>query len=122
MWELSKEFWFDAAHTLNRKIDMPASERIHGHSYRARITVSGKPCPESGMIIDLGQLARSIEDIRPRLDHQFLDRLDDLGPATIENLCQWIWRALEKSTPSLRAVSVFRDSSGDACSYYGGET
>jgi 6-pyruvoyl-tetrahydropterin synthase len=41
MFELSKQFWFDAAHTLNRSIDAESSRRIHGHSYRAEVTVRG---------------------------------------------------------------------------------
>ena len=32
MFELSKTFGFDAAHTLRRKVDAEPSRRIHGHS------------------------------------------------------------------------------------------
>jgi 6-pyruvoyltetrahydropterin/6-carboxytetrahydropterin synthase len=42
MFELSKQFRFDAAHTLERSIDTESSRRIHGHSYRAEVTVRGK--------------------------------------------------------------------------------
>ena len=46
MWELSKTFLFESAHTLNRVVDREASLRIHGHSYRAQVTVRGQPDPD----------------------------------------------------------------------------
>jgi 6-pyruvoyltetrahydropterin/6-carboxytetrahydropterin synthase len=119
MYELSKRFYFDAAHTLRREIDTESSLRIHGHSYRAEVTVRGKPDPVSGMLVDLGLLERKLEEARDALDHRFLDEINDLGPATMENLCAWIWRRLEDEITNLSKVSIFRDTSGDACSYYG---
>jgi 6-pyruvoyltetrahydropterin/6-carboxytetrahydropterin synthase len=119
MFELSKQFRFDAAHTLDRGIDCEPSRRIHGHSYRAEVTVRGEPDPVSGMLIDLGFLERTLEDAREALDHRLLDEVSDLGPATMENLSVWIWRRLESSVSGLARVTVYRDSSGDMCSYFG---
>lgn len=119
MLELSKQFRFDAAHTLNRSIEAESSRRIHGHSYRAEVTVRGWPDPVSGMIIDLGLLESALEDARDALDHRFLDEINDLGPATMENLCLWIWHRLKPSIDSLSRVAVHRDSSGETCSYRG---
>jgi 6-pyruvoyltetrahydropterin/6-carboxytetrahydropterin synthase len=121
MYELSKRFYFDSAHTLHREIDAESSRRIHGHSYRAEVTVRGKPDPESGMLVDLGLLERKLEEARLGLDHRFLDEINDLGPATLENLCAWIWRKLSDEVTNLSKVSVFRDSSGDGCTYFGEE-
>ena len=45
MHELSKEFRFDAAHTLQRTVDTDPSRRIHGHSYRAEVVVRGRADP-----------------------------------------------------------------------------
>jgi 6-pyruvoyltetrahydropterin/6-carboxytetrahydropterin synthase len=121
MYELSKRFYFDAAHTLRRDIDTESSLRIHGHSYRAEVTVRGTPDAQSGMLVDLGLLERKLAEARDALDHRFLDEMNDLGPATMENLCAWIWRKLADEISNLSKVSVFRDSSGDACTYYGEE-
>lgn len=120
MFELSKQFRFDAAHTLDRVIETESSRRIHGHSYRAQVTVRGRPDPVSGMVVDLGVLERAMEEARDALDHRFLDEINDLGPATMENLSRWIWDRLQPRIPTLAKVSVFRDSSGDACAYWGG--
>jgi 6-pyruvoyltetrahydropterin/6-carboxytetrahydropterin synthase len=119
MFELSKQFRFDAAHTLERRVDTDPSRRIHGHSYRAEVTVRGPADPVSGMVIDLALFEHALADARDGLDHRFLDDVPDLGPATMENLSVWIWRRLEPACPGLSKVAVFRDSEGDACTYFG---
>lgn len=119
MFELSKQFRFDAAHTLDRSINTESSRRIHGHSYRAEVTVRGGLDPVTGMVVDLGLLERTMGDARDALDHRFLDEINDLGPATMENLSRWIWDRLSPEVGNLFRVSVYRDSSGEACSYWG---
>ena len=119
MHELSKQFRFEAAHTLARTIDVEPSRRIHGHSYRAEVTVRGIADPESGMVVDLGLFARALGEAREALDHRFLDEVPELGPATLENLSAFIWRKVARTCPGLAKVTVFRDSEGDACSYFG---
>lgn len=119
MFELSKQFQFDAAHTLQRKIGTEGSRRVHGHSYRAEVAVRGMPDPATGMIVDLGYVDQMLAELREQLDHHMLDDIPDLGPATVENLSAWIWAKLSSKLPSLYRVSVFRDSFGDRCSYYG---
>ena len=119
MFELSKQFRFDAAHTLDRSIHADSSRRIHGHSYRAEVTVRGRPDKASGMVVDLGILERTMADARDALDHRFLDEINDLGPATIENLSRWIWQRLSPAIGNIHKVTVYRDSTGEACCYWG---
>jgi 6-pyruvoyltetrahydropterin/6-carboxytetrahydropterin synthase len=119
MFEISKQFRFEAAHTLERAIETDSSRRIHGHSYRAEVTLRGTPDPKSGMIMDLSLLEQALSDAREGLDHRLLDDVPNLGPATMENLALWIWTTVAPRCTGLAKVSVFRDSSGDTCSYYG---
>lgn len=119
MYELTKEFRFDAAHTLERTIHADGSRRIHGHSYRAQVTLRGQPDPVSGMIIDTSILELRLEEARQALDHRFLDEINDLGPGTMENLCAYIWRKLQDKTEALYSVAVLRDSTSDRVTYYG---
>lgn len=119
MYELSKEFRFDAAHTLHRTVDTEPSRRVHGHSYRAEVVLRGWPEPESGMIIDLGLFDQALQEARDGLDHRFLDEINDLGPATMENLSAWIWRQLAPKFPNLWRVTVKRDSDTGSCTFYG---
>lgn len=120
MHELSKQFRFEAAHTLSgRMVDADPSRRIHGHSYRAEVVVRGTPDATTGMLVDLGLFERSLTTARDELDHRFLDEMPGLGPATMENLAAWIWRNVAPACPSLTRVTVYRDSTGDTCSYFG---
>jgi 6-pyruvoyltetrahydropterin/6-carboxytetrahydropterin synthase len=116
---VTKSFLFDAAHTLTRSVDTEPSRRIHGHSYRAEVTLTGVPDVESGMVVDFGALEVLLRDARDGLDHRFLDEVPDLGPATMENICFWIWARLEPALPALSSVTVRRDSSGESCRYTG---
>ena len=84
MFELSKQFRFEAAHTLERAIDAEGSRRIHGHSYRAEVVIRGKADPNTGMVVDLGLFERALEVARLGLDHHFLD--DVPGPVSYTHL------------------------------------
>ena len=113
--DISQKFFFDAAHTLGREIEADSSRRIHGHTYHAEVTLTGQPDRQTGMVQDLGLVRLAIATLRPRLDHHMLDDVVDLGPATLENLCAFIWRELAHSLPELSAVRVWRESVGDSC-------
>lgn len=117
MFEISQRFYFDAAHTLRREIEAEGSRRTHGHTYHAEVFVRGDALGESGMVMDLGFVRREIADVRAQLDHHFLDDIPGLGPATLENLCLFIWKNLEPRIAGLAGVSVERGSVGDKCSY-----
>lgn len=114
--ELSQRFHFDAAHTLRRTIETEGSLRIHGHTYYAEVTISGSPDPESGMMMDLGYLRQEVNKVRDQLDHHFLDEVKGIGgPATVENLCLFIYNQLKASLPNISSVSVERPAGGDRC-------
>lgn len=117
--EVTKDFRFEAAHTLQRDIGAEGSRRIHGHSYRAQVAVRGRPDPATGMVIDLERLERLFDAVRAGLDHHLLDEVAGLGPATMENLAVWIWRHLAPDVAGLCRVTLYRDSLGESCTYLG---
>jgi len=127
IYELSQSFIFEAAHALHRTVplfEFEQSARIHGHTYQAEITVRGTK-GESGMIelarsgkvgplvVDLFVLRGIVAKIREHLDHQFLDQIQGLGPATLENLCEFIAAKVNESIP-VYSVTVSRVA-GDKC-------
>jgi len=57
------------------------------------------------MVLDLGLFERALADAHNGLDHRFLDEINDLGPATLENLSAWIWRKLLLPTTGRRQPS-----------------
>jgi len=117
-YELTQEFFFEAAHTLHREIEAEASRRIHGHTYHAEISVSGTPDPKTGMLIDLGHFRAALAAVREQLDHRLLDEVPGLGTPTLEGLCEFLARALRPQLPQLSKVVVARRASGDRCTVY----
>jgi 6-pyruvoyltetrahydropterin/6-carboxytetrahydropterin synthase len=118
--ELSQSFYFEAAHSLERALEVggeqiEASRRIHGHTYVAHVTLSAQPDSGTGMSVDLGIVREHIGRVRDMLDHRFLDAVPGLGPATLENLCLFIWRALATELEGVSQVRVSREASGDSC-------
>lgn len=67
------------------------------------------------MVVDLAHLRRALDAVRDRLDHRLLDEVPGLGPATLENLCAFIARALLDGGWALAQVVVRREAGGDAC-------
>jgi 6-pyruvoyltetrahydropterin/6-carboxytetrahydropterin synthase len=113
--ELSQEFYFEAAHTLDREYDAESSRRVHGHTYHAEITVRGEPDPVTFMITDLATLRSHIEQVRSELDHHLLDHVEGLEKPTIEALSMFIAQRLGVLEPRIVAVRVSRKASGDSC-------
>ena len=117
--ELSQTFFFEAAHTLRRKLDDAAevagSKRIHGHTYHASVSLSGLPSADSGMVMDLALLRAQIATLRSQLDHHFLDEVEGLGQPTLENLCLYIARHMQAQGIQPSQVRVWREASGDSC-------
>jgi 6-pyruvoyltetrahydropterin/6-carboxytetrahydropterin synthase len=118
MWELTKSFRFEAAHALAGTTLGDASEEIHGHSFRAEVTVRGRPDPTTGMVLDLGLLQRRLADVQKALDHKFLNRIEALGTPTLENLSRFIFERVQHAGNVIR-VTVHRDSCNESCTYYG---
>ncbi|HZM44188.1 MAG TPA: 6-carboxytetrahydropterin synthase [Burkholderiales bacterium] len=113
--ELSQRFFFEATHTLARKVEADGSRRFHGHTYHAEVTVRGTRDPATGMVSDLAVLRAQIEAVRGELDHRLLDDVPGLGAPTLENLSSFIADRLRGVEPPVVAVRVWREATGDSC-------
>jgi len=90
---LSKDFTFDSAHNLVHYHGK--CENLHGHTYRLRVTLYGKPAGAEAMILDFGILKKIVhEKVIDRIDHAYLNEF--VPQSTAENLSVWIWNELEK--------------------------
>lgn len=118
MWELTKSFTFDAAHALPNTTLGEVSQEIHGHSFRAEVTLRGVPDPATGMVMDLGLLTARMAEIQKLLDHKFLNKIEAIGLPTLENLSRFIYERLSH-VGDITKVSVHRDSSHESCTYFG---
>ena len=113
MWELTKSFRFEAAHALTGTTFGDAAEEVHGHSYRAEVTIRGVPQADTGMIVDTGVLERSLAEVtapaRPPVPqpHQRAWHADAGEPGTLhlgQRAARRHRRACDRAARKLRRV------------------
>ena len=114
-----KEFFFEAAHFLPSAPPGHPNARVHGHSFRARITVDGQPDEETGIIIHFGELEAAVQEAKDALDHRMLNEIEGLSAPTLERIAMWLWDRLHNRLPGLVEIVVARDSCHEGCVYHG---
>ena len=115
--KIFKEFRFEAAHRLpNTPSVLHKCRRLHGHSYRVEIHVSGAPDKQAGWIVDFGDIKKAWQPLHDRLDHYYLNDISGLENPTSENLARWIWHTIKLD--GLSAV-VVRETCTSGCVYTG---
>lgn len=116
--EIFKRFKIEAAHRLPNVPPGHKCERLHGHSYRVVIHVSGPVGTQSGWVIDFADIEKAFLPIFELLDHRYLNDIDGLSNPTSENIARWIWEKLEPSLPNLNKV-VVHETRTSGCVYQG---
>lgn len=131
---LTRAVEFPAGHryALRGRSEEASRERFgksatpHGHRWRCEVTVAGRIDEETGMIVELAELDRILEDrVREPMDHAFLNDLpefEDDGLPTTEALARVIWNRISPGLPDgceLMRVRVREDR--DLWSDYRGE-
>lgn len=96
---VSKEFQFHAAHFLTKYHG--ACERLHGHTYRLKVTVEGE-VQENGLVIDFSILKKIVnERIIDKCDHRLIN--DFLPNPSAELMALWMWEQIEDLESLLKA-------------------
>jgi len=116
--EIFKVFQIEAAHRLP---NVPADHkcaRLHGHSFKIEVHVSGDVDPVAGWVQDFADLSAAFAPLHTRLDHHYLNDIEGLENPTSENLAIWVWRELALSLPTLSKI-VVRETCTSGCSYEG---
>jgi len=111
-------FTFEAAHLLPTFPEGHKCRRLHGHSFRVEVEVSGLADARQGYLIDYGQIKSAFEPIREQLDHRYLNEIEGLENPTSEVLARWIWERLQPMLPHLSAVLV-HETCTSRCEYRG---
>lgn len=137
---ISKDFRFEASHVLPKH--KGKCSRLHGHSWQLSIAVRGEVNPETGFVMDYGDLKEIVQPLVDSLDHKHLGAWGgvpeflypiwgvpnlpkDFYPSS-ENLLMWIadqltpklpnWSLMElKETCSSACVLSFSDYVVKAC-------
>lgn len=116
--EIYREFAFEAAHRLPRVPEGHKCARLHGHSYKITVHVEAPVDPDTGWVMDFGDIKRAFKPIDAQLDHYYLNDIDGLENPTSENLARWIWDRLTPALPELSAITV-RETCTSGCTYRG---
>ena len=114
-----KEFSFEAAHFLPSAPPGHPNARVHGHSFRVRVTLDGEPDETTGVVMHLDDVESAVADAREALDHHFLNEVDGLSQPTLERISIWLWERLHNRLPGFAEIEVARDSCHEGCVYRG---
>lgn len=99
MVELTVEVPFSAAHRIEGHPGQCA--QLHGHNYRAVVTVAGEQLNDLGMLVDFGELKGLCSQVVGTLDHRYLNELPDF--AGVNPTAEAIARHLYRGVASLLA-------------------
>jgi 6-pyruvoyltetrahydropterin/6-carboxytetrahydropterin synthase len=116
--EIFKEFRFEAAHRLPHVPEGHKCGRLHGHSFRAEVHVSGAVDPKMGWVLDFDEIKASFDPLLKRLDHGYLNDIPGLENPTSEEIARWIWEELSPSLPGLSRI-VVRETCTSGATYTG---
>ena len=132
---ITRQVHFNAAHRLfnpakslawnRRQYGLCTNPHWHGHNYVLEVTVAGRPNPETGYIIDLGELKRILHRaVVDKCDHRNLNTEVDFLHGTIpstENLVIAFWREIAPHLPPAARLHRVRlyETPRNFSDYYG---
>ena len=116
--EIFKEFTVESAHRLPNVPEGHKCGRLHGHSFKIEVHLSGEVGATTGWVQDFADVKCVFAPIFDRLDHHYLNEIDGLSNPTSENLAVWVWKTLKPSLPLLSAV-VVHETCTSGCVYRG---
>jgi len=102
MFEVHVTTMFPAAHALRNYYGK--TEPIHGHNWRAKITIAGPQVDSMGMLIDFVPLQKEMGRIIGKLDHHFLNEVPpfDVVNPSAENIAHYLWEQFSASVPAMQ--------------------
>lgn len=119
---ITKKFRFESAHFLPAMPEGHKCRRMHGHSFKMEVNLAGEIDPESGLLMDFGDIKRIVSPFVDQLDHWCInevgERLGDpllLNPSS-ENLSQWFFERLRPLLPGLYSI-VIHETCTSRCEY-----
>jgi len=117
--ELIKTFRFEAAHSLPRAPEGHKCRRLHGHNYRIDVHITGQVDPDTGWVMDFGDVVKVVEPLLDRLDHRMLNEIPGLDNPTSELLARYLWEHIAPHLPKLVRITIW-ESESSCCVYRGG--
>jgi 6-pyruvoyltetrahydropterin/6-carboxytetrahydropterin synthase len=92
--------------------------RLHGHSFRVEVHVSGPLDAALGWVADFADIDAAWQPVHAALDHRCLNDVAGLPNPTSEHLAIWLWDTLKPALPGLSRIVVM-ESHDSGCVYRG---
>lgn len=103
---ITKDFIFDSAQTLPNVPEGHKCGKMHGHSFKVEVSVTGEVDPQTGWIYDHALIGKAVKPLIEQLDHAYLNDIPGLENPTIENMAAWFWRKIEGQCPGLSEIVI----------------
>ena len=113
-----KTFSIEAARSLPNLSDDHPCKKVHGHSFKITITISGEIEPQTGFVLDFNDITTAFKPIKKQIDHVYLNDINGLENPSSENLCIWIWNKLLKALPTINQIEI-KETDSTGCIYKG---
>jgi 6-pyruvoyltetrahydropterin/6-carboxytetrahydropterin synthase len=113
-----RAFTIEAAHRLPNVPAGHKCSRLHGHSFRIELHLSGELESHTGWVMDFADVRAAFQPTYDRLDHHYLNEIPGLENPTSEHLARWIWNEMKPKLPLLSRV-VIHETCTSGCSYEG---
>ena len=116
MWELTKSFRFEAAHALPGTTLGAPARKSTATRFAPKSASAARPIPQPAWCSISACSNAAWPTCSKTLDHKLLNKVEALGPPTLENLSRFIWERVQHAGKITR-VSVHRDSCNESCTY-----
>ena len=116
--DIFRIFTIEAAHRLPNVPVGHKCSRLHGHSFKIELHLSGDIDKQSGWVMDFADVKKAFQPIYDQLDHHYLNDIVGLENPTSENLACWIWNITKPVLPLLSKV-VVHETCTSGCVYRG---
>ena len=117
--EIVKKYRFEAAHYLPNVPEGHKCRRMHGHSFRFELVLRGPVEPDTGWLIDFGDISKVVKLlIENHLDHYLLNEVEGLENPTSEQISIWLWNRIKPHLSALSEV-VVHETCTARCIYRG---
>ena len=110
---IEKDFQFEASHYFEHEDANELFKKIHGHSFKGTICITGPAQDDKGWIRDLWKIEQIVNETIKPLDHAILNDVDGLEQPALEQIAKWVFARLEPQLPGLTFVEVGRPSCGE---------
>lgn len=106
MFEVTIEETFASGHALRNY--RGKCENVHGHNYRAQVSIHGEQLDEIGLLVDFVELKRVVHSVLDRMDHQWLNEFppfDKINPSA-ENMAKYIYDEVTSGLQGKNGIRV----------------